>query len=146
MNGVENKYRKRRSAKLKVKSLKKANKIDKPLRAWSKIHVTLSARWMQKDVLIQILQKLKRFWHILERPIFNRFYRHYGFFEHIFVNKLDMEEFLERENLNSYTTIKEIKIIIKILPTKKTLGSGGFYGEFYQKHWRKKKFQSCTNF
>lgn len=41
------------------------------------------------------------------------------------------EKFLERENLNSPITI-EIKVLIKILPTKETSGPGGFNSEFYQ--------------
>ena len=43
-----------------------------------------------------------------------------------------MEKFLKRENLNNHTTIKETKIIIKILLTKRTLGPGGFNSESYQ--------------
>lgn len=42
------------------------------------------------------------------------------------------EKLLEREDLNSPITIKEIKIIIKILSTKKTSGPGGFNSNFYQ--------------
>ena len=35
-------------------------------------------------------------------------------------------------NLNSATFIKEIKFIVKILPTKKNPGSDHFTGDFYQ--------------
>ena len=43
--------------------------------------------------------------------------------------RLDHEEI---ENLNRLITCKEIKSVIKNLPTNKTSGPDGFIGEFYQ--------------
>ena len=58
-------------------------------------------------------------------------------------NHKEMDKFLERynfprlnqeelENINRFITSNEIETIIKNLPTKKTSGSDGFTGEFYQ--------------
>lgn len=99
---------------------------------------------MKKDILIQILQKLKRFWQIFKRQIKKILQILRRFYEHIFVNKFEVEKFLKRQNMHSHVTIKEIKII-KILPTKKTPGPGDFNSEFSQKHWRKKRCQCHTN-
>jgi len=52
------------------------------------------------------------------------------FFKKYNLPKLNQEEI---ENLNRPITSTEIKTVVKNLPTNKSLGPGGFTGEFYQK-------------
>lgn len=49
-----------------------------------------------------------------------------------FVNKFETEKFLEREIPNDHRTLKETEIVVKIFPTKKILGPGGFNREHYR--------------
>ena len=53
----------------------------------------------------------------------------YKFIETHSLPRLNHEEI---ENLNRLITSKEIKSVIKNLPTNKTLAPDGFIGEFYQ--------------
>lgn len=48
------------------------------------------------------------------------------------------------QNLNFSRSIKEIKFVVKNLPTSKTTGLEGFTGEFY-KHLRKVSYQFYIN-
>jgi hypothetical protein len=135
INQVETKRTIQRINKTRSWFYEKTNKIDKPLARLTTGHrhsfqinkirnekgdITTEPEEMQ--IIIRSFNK-SLYWTKLENLD-----EMYNFLDRYHIPKLNQDQ---TNHLNSPITPKEIKAVIKSLPTKKSPGPGGFSAEFY---------------